>query len=231
MSYLILSFRRLLFLLVLICTLSVSQSQVFVHEEPRHHPVFQNNEIRILNVLIPPGDISQYHIHHTPSLFIFFTSTATGSQLQGRAALTGQSTAGQILFENLAPPNIRTHRVWNADKDTFHVMDLELLYKDSGFVQNPLTFPGLQSEIDTAWIRVYRLTLLKGKDFMLRNKKHSFILVSLSASVIQTKQTGKTQHQTLKPGSIFDIKRRQSFSLQNISDNTIQFVLLELPDQ
>ncbi len=125
------------------------QGQVVVHKEPLHLPVFQNKQVRILNVLMPPGDTSQYHIHHTPSLFIYFTTTATGSQLQGMQARSGKNPAGFIQFENLAAPNIRIHRVWNADTDTFHVMDIELLYKDSGFAQKPLTMPDLSLEIDT----------------------------------------------------------------------------------
>lgn len=231
MIHLKLNRRSLLFLLVLIAKSGISQSQVLVHEEPRHHPVFQNKAIRVLNVLLPPGDTSQYHIHHTPSLFIFFTGTTTGSQLKGKEAMAGKSTVGSILFENLASPNIRTHRVWNTDSDTFHVMDVELLYKDSGFVQKPLTLPGLKMEIDTAWVRAYKLTLDKGKDFVLGNKKQSFILVSLNESIAAVNQSGKTGQQTLLPGSFFDIKMQQSFSIKNISDNTASFVLLELPMQ
>ena len=108
-------------------------------------------------------------------------------------------------------------------------MDVELLFKDTGFVENPLTLPGLKLEVDTAWVRVYRLTLLKGKDFMLKNKRQAFILVSFNASIIQTKQHGKTQRQTLEAGSFFDIKKRDSFFIKNISNDTVQFVLLELP--
>ena len=231
MSNLKSNYRILGFFLLFIYKFSISQAQVPVHEEPRHHPVLQNKEIRLLNVIIPPGDTSQYHIHNTPSIFIFFTTTATGSQLQGKTALPGKSIAGRILFENLASPNIRVHRVWNADKDTFHVMDVELLFKNTGFVQHPMTLPELTLEIDTTWIRAYRLTLSKGKDFMLMNKKQSFILVSLSAAEVQTKQGGKSPKQIVKPGSFFDIRRMQSFSLKNTSAATVEFILLELPIQ
>ncbi len=231
MNYLKLSLRSLLLFVVLICKLSDLHAQVLVNEEPRHRPVFQNDQIRILNVLVPPGDTTQYHIHHTPSVFIFFTSTATGSQLQGASALTSKSTAGNILFEDLAPPHIRVHRVWNEDKDTLHVMDVELLSKDTGFIQKPMNMQDLKLEIDAPWVRAYRLTLLKGNDFILSSEKRSFIFVSFNATTMQTKQSGKTQYQTLKQGSFFVIKRRRSLSLKNTSDHTVQFVLLELPAQ
>lgn len=229
MTYFKLSFRNSLLILVLTGSLNILQAQILVHEEPRHRPVFQNKEIRILNVRVAPGDTSLYHMHTTPSFFIRLTNTITGSQVQGEARKAGKSQSGEIRFENLAPPNNRVHRVWNADKDTFHVMDVELLMKKSAFDQKPLTLPNLKLEIDTNWVRAYRLNLLKGINFKTRNKQQSLVLVSLNASTFEITQNGKTGLQTLKPGSFFVIKRRQSFSMKNTIENTSQFVLLELP--
>lgn len=231
MNYLKFFFQRKLLFLVLIIKLSNLSGQVLVHEEPRHHLVFQNKEIRILNVLIPPGDTSQYHIHTTPSLFIRLSSATIGSQLQGGKASVGKSMAGTIRFENLAPPNIRTHRVWNADKDTFNVMDVELLLKDTVFDKIPLTMPNLELEIDTNWVRAYRLTMLGETEFRMKNKKQLLILVSLNVATMQMKQNGKTYYQTLKPGSYFVIRKRHSFSIKNTSDKNALFVLIELPPQ
>lgn len=229
MNSLLSNYRICLFLFAFTCKISILQAQVPVHEEPRHHVVFQNKAIRMLNVLIPPGDTSQYHIHTTPSVFIFFTSTTTGSQLQGKSASSGTSAAGHILFENLASPHIRVHRVWNSDKDTFHVMDIELLSKDTGFLQEPLSLPELKLEVDTAWIRAYRLSLSKGNEFMLKDKAQSFTLVSLNNAEMQTEQGGKSGRQTVQPGTFFNVKRRDSFSIKNISTDIVEFFLLELP--
>jgi len=221
-------FPTLLFILVLTGYLNVLHAQILVHEEPRHRPVFQNKEIRILNVRVAPGDTSLYHMHTTPSFFIRLTNTITGSQVQGEEKKAGKSQAGEIRFENLAPPNNRVHRVWNADKDTFHVMDVELLMKKAAFNQKPMELPNLKLEIDTTWVRAYRLNLLKGIEFKSRNKKQSLVLVSLNTTRAEISQNGKSELQTLKPGSFFVLKRRQSFSVNNTSEGTGQYVVLEL---
>lgn len=223
------TFYSLVFFLFFLCKLSALQAQVLVHEEPRHHPVFQNDEIRMLNVLLPPGDTTQYHIHHTPSVFILLTSTLTGSQLKGAAPSGGKSTAGSMNFENLSAPHLRVHRVWNMDKDTFHVMDIELLASDTGFVQRPLAITNLALEIDTPWVRAYRLSLSKEKDFILNNNKRSLMLIALNSGRVQTKQNEKTEQQTLQPESFFEIKRGQSFFLKNNGSLALQFALLEMP--
>ena len=229
MRYIKCCFPTLLFMLILTSSLPVLQAQILVHEEPRHRPVFQNKEIRILNVRVAPGDTSLYHMHTTPSFFIRLTNTITGSQVQGEAKKAGKSQSGEIRFENLAPPNNRVHRVWNADKDTFHVMDVELLMKKTDFDEKPMALPNLKLEIDTTWVRAYRLNLLKGIEFKSKNKKHSLVLVSLNTTKVEINQNGNSELQTLKPGSFFVIKRKESFSLNNKTESTSQFVLLELP--
>jgi hypothetical protein len=229
MRHIKLCFQTLLFILVLTSSLTILQAQILVHEEPRHRPVFQNKEIRILNVRVAPGDTSLYHMHTTPSFFIRLTNTITGSQVQGEAKKAGKSQSGEIRFENLAPPNNRVHRVWNADKDTFHVMDVELLMKNADFDKKPMTLPNLKLEIDTTWVRAYRLSLLKEIEFKSINKKQSVVLVSLNASTVEIGQNGNRKLQTLKPGSFFVINRKESFSLKNKTESTSQFVLLELP--
>jgi hypothetical protein len=168
-------------------------------------------------------------MHNTPSFFIRLTNTITGSQVQGETKKAGQSQSGEIRFENLSPPNNRIHRVWNADKDTFHVIDVELLMKKAVFHQKPLILPNLKLEIDTTWVRAYRLNLLNEIEFKSKIKKHSLVLVSLSASTVEIGQNGNRELQTLKPGSFFVINRKESFSLKNKTESTNQFVLLELP--
>jgi hypothetical protein len=223
--------RHLLLFVVLFFLLGSTQAQVRVHEEPLHRPVYQNRLIRILNVQLPPGDTTQYHIHHTPSLFLFFTSTAISSQLLGATFTTSRSTASTILFENLMAPYERVHRVWNTDQDTFHVMDIELLSKKSGFIQKPLTLPHLQLMIDTPWARVYQLNLQGDSNFNFRNIKRPFVVVAMNTAIVQLRQGRKTAQHNLQPGSFFWIKPRQGFILKNKESAIARFALLEVPGQ
>jgi hypothetical protein len=217
--------RRIL-ILVLMFRVADLQGQVPVHQEPFHRPVFENGEVRILDVVIAPGDTSLYHLHSTPSVFIFLSSTATGTQLQGKAPVSMKFNTGTILFEDLGAPNTRVHRVWNIDRQDLHVIDVELLSNDTGFRSPPLQY---KLEVDTPWVRAYRVVLEKDKELILKGKKNPFILVSVEAAPVEVKQAGKYQPQMLKKGSYFDVKRKQSFNLKNTSADPVLLVLLELP--
>ncbi len=221
--------RKLPYFILLLFLFIDAGAQVLVHEEPRHKQVFQDSRIRILNVLISPGDTSLYHIHQTPSVFIFLSNTEMGSQLKGEKATTGMNIDGRILYENLAPPHVRTHRVWNMDNDTMHVMDIELLFQDSGFVLAPLKLPGLELEIDNNYVRAYRRTLMNDQEFSLKKQNRPLIFVSLNDFQARVEQNGKTLRQTLKTGEFVTIQKGDSFSLKNAGDADSQFVLIELP--
>jgi hypothetical protein len=215
-------FRGILFILVLMLHYGYAKAQVLVHEEPRHRPVFQGQGVRILNVLLPPGDTTQYHIHQTPSVFIFLSNTESGSQLQGGMAITGKNIAGRVLYEDLSPPHVRIHKVWNMDKDTMRVLDIELLSKDTGFILAPLRLPGLELEIENSYFRAYRGTLKTGQERPL-------ILVSLSDINAVVMQHGETLSRIMHAGEFVAIKYGDSFSLKNSGEFNSQFVLIELP--
>jgi hypothetical protein len=95
-------------------------AQVHVRDEPRHHNVFENEFIRILDVHLGPGDTTLYHLHNTPSVFVVFTNTNLGSQLIGKQPQKGANISGEVSYDSINTSRI--HRVWNEDTGWFHVM-------------------------------------------------------------------------------------------------------------
>lgn len=214
-------------LIALLCVSFVNtvQAQVLVHQEPKHRPVLVTPQIRILDVVMAPGDSSVFHIHHTPSLFIFFSNTTTGSMVWGKAPSMGNTTAGTMLYEDLSAPNTRTHRVWNADRDTFHVMDIELLSAGTGFKRSPLQIPELKLEVDNAYVRAYQLSLGKGQGFSIRDSDRSFILISYNNVGVNT----HSGNNTMKRGSFMELKQGEPFMLTALGEGLSRFALIELP--
>src|SRR4029078_6872453 len=170
----------LLFLLHTVVFSALAQ-EVPVSKEPRHHPVFENKKVRILNVLLPAGDTSLYHLHSTPSVFISLSTTKTAAQLKGgQPSPFGLSTQGNIWFENLSPPHTRIHRVWNEDKSPFHVVDVELFTDDSPFPDKPLLPDHGRLITDTPWVRVYRIELYKNDKVSIPKTNNSFLLITIN---------------------------------------------------
>ena len=219
--------KALLFFYLLLFTLT-SNAQVAVSKEPRHHVVFENEKVRLLNVLLPPGDTTQFHKHSTPSVFISFTKTNTASQLIHQKPVESTSGAGSVWFENLKAPNIKIHRVWNEDTAAFHVMDVEILAADSGFTQEPLVLPHVELALNTAWARTYKIQLARSERLIVKEHTSPFVLVAINDGTITMVKKGAEQRLSLQPGTFFWIKPAEQFTLINQMNTDIRFALVEI---
>jgi hypothetical protein len=156
-------------------------AQVPVSKEPRHHNVFENAHVRLLDVHIPPGDTSQIHIHETPSVFLILDAVKTGSQIISEEdhSKSPLKVYGNIWFEGfyLQP---RIHRVWNRDTAEFHVMDIELPNKNYISIDPPIRQDGFNFLFDEKPVRAYRLKLLPDQEISLPIRKADILMIRLT---------------------------------------------------
>lgn len=84
-----------------------------VYHEPHHRQVFQYGPVRILDLQIPPGDISWFHSHESPVLYVTLGTSQTrtqnlGEEWGGRGAGAGRaggaSPAAPAAANLQAPP-------------------------------------------------------------------------------------------------------------------------------
>ncbi len=179
-------------LLALTLSSSGAMAQVQVSEEPRHHKVFDNGWVRVLDVHIPAGDTSQWHKHSTPSVFLILSDTKTGTEakLEPKAP---PFTDGRIWFEGFYDTP-RIHRVWNKDDHEFHVIDMELPHKPYGVIDAPLKDSGFKMLFDEKPVRGYRLTLAAGVSWHEGARKAQMIVVRVDDGTpveVQGKALGK----------------------------------------
>ena len=205
-------------------TVSVT-AQVQVRNEPRHHNVFENEFIRILDVYLGPGDTTLYHLHNTPSVFIVFTNSNVGSQLIGKQPQKGANITGEVSYDSLNTPRI--HRVWNEDTGWFHVMDVELTStkqkKDIPILQDPslkLLFNELQ-------VNGYTIELKSAINLQLPPSASGYLLVSKTTSIIEFEINNAVQNRIMKPAHYIWIEAGKSFSIKSNSNQPANFVLLQ----
>lgn len=111
--------------------LFAAEKPVPVRDEPMHQVVFENDFVRVIDVQIPPGETSLYHIHVIPSVIVYLTkSTNRSESWPDRAILTRDVMPAQSRY---APYDEKplTHRVTNTGTGLFRVFDIELLKKPS----------------------------------------------------------------------------------------------------
>ena len=201
-------------------------AQTAVRNEPRHHNVFENEYIRILDVFLPPHDTTEYHIHNTPSVFTTFTKTATGSQLINRQPVKDTSVAGYTWYDSLVTPRI--HRVWNEDSTWFHVMDIELTGIKPRSNEKPLQHPSLQLLFNERLANGYRLQLQTGGNIQLPASTTGYLLICLGEAVIDYRVNDSGQHRIMRSGHYIWIESGKLFSTTTVKHIPVAFLLLQL---
>ena len=222
--YLYSMLKKNLVVIILLLCLSTT-AQVPVRDEPRHHNVFENTYVRLLDVFLGPHDTTQFHVHNTPSVFTTFTKTATGSQLVSGQPSGDLSVAGKSWYDSLATPRI--HRVWNEDTVWFHVMDIELVagkaQGDQPVLQNPL----LNLYFKEPLANGYRVELQTGAHVDLPASSIGYLLISVGNAVIEYKSSDHLQRRTMKSGHYIWIEPGDPFSFTSKTNTPSSFVLLQ----
>ena len=147
-------FRSLSGLIVLAMVASVA-AQVPVTKEPRHHVTFENKQLRILDVNIPPGDKSLDHRHDLDIATISMTmgtTTRVQSGSQPAAERPSRPLGDATLAEYVG--KAQSHTIENVGKSPYQLFAVENL-KPSGWSTAPAT-SGLATKM-TSESRSFRL--------------------------------------------------------------------------
>lgn len=175
----------------------------------------------MLNVWLTKGDTSLYHIHETPSMFIFLTATSLGAQLLNENPVTTQTQVGQTWYNPFLTKQI--HKVWVNSDVPLHAMDIELLYHidtTKAYFNDQLLHSYLFME--TPVCRIYKIELEAGKEIAVQSTPAPIIPVILDGT-LQLIYENKLMEK--KPGEFCWIDQNRKFKFINKSTQKAVFYL------
>src|SRR5262249_9684220 len=97
-----------------------------VEREPHHHVVFENQYLRLLDVVVPPGETTLFHRHSLDNVAVLLADTSLKNQNPGEDWTERPITHGAGGFRAGAQTPY-AHRIMNTGTAVFHVMDVEIL--------------------------------------------------------------------------------------------------------
>ncbi|MBI2731587.1 MAG: hypothetical protein HYX40_12710 [Sphingobacteriales bacterium] len=218
--------QKIFICVVIISAPFILKAQTPVRNEPRHHNVFENNYVRLLDVHFAPKDTTQYHLHNTPSVFTTFTKTATGSRIKDKEPVSTVSVAGETWYDSLVTP--RYHQVWNEDTSWFHVMDAELTSTIALSKAEVLQFSSLKLLYNEPLVNVYHLQLKKGENVELPSSNTGYLLISLGDASVDYSANNNIQKRIMKAGHYIWISAAEKAALLITNDATSGFTLLQM---
>jgi quercetin dioxygenase-like cupin family protein len=177
---------------------STVQSPVPVDREPRHHLRFENEYVRVFDVVVQPGDATLFHTHTSDYAYVAIGDANL------KAEVMGSEPADLILKDREArfTKGPIAHRVTNVAGTPFRNITIEIL-RSPGSVgaSTPDTSPGHSIVMENDRVRIERLILEPGQSTNIHRHNLSALSVFLTKSTVRIESPGaKPEIFEYKPG-------------------------------
>jgi quercetin dioxygenase-like cupin family protein len=143
-----------------------AQAPVPVHQEPRHRLVWEDGPVRVLDVRIPPGDTTLFHIHDAAILYVPVAISPTDAQTLGGGWSgvgprdVSRFSVGAVATDTQYAARPLTHRVTNVGSRPFRLIAITNAGPGDPAAADS-TLPG-ELETSSAWFRQSRVALASG---------------------------------------------------------------------
>jgi quercetin dioxygenase-like cupin family protein len=199
------------------------QSPIPVLNEPRHHLKFENEYVRVFDVVVPPGDTTLFHIHSNDYAYVGIGPATLKAEVFGSGA-----TQDLILKDGEArfTKGPITHRVTNIASSPFRNITIEIL-KSPGAVgaSTPDTSPGHSVVLENERIRIERLILEPGQYTNVHTHNLSALSVFLTNARVEiTSPAGKPETIDYKPGDFRWRAAPVTHSIKNIGSTRFEAI-------
>lgn len=137
--------------------------QVPMHQEPHHHPAFENDALRVLEPTIPPGEATLEHLHTHDDVTICISGAAVRSRRPGGewSKPATPCVPGTVsISEYAGKPS--SHTVENTGGGIFRLLAIENLHMSGWANPEPVGGPGVELVKEGRAFLVYEVNVPGG---------------------------------------------------------------------
>jgi hypothetical protein len=211
------------------------------HEEERgvpiveasyHLPVFQNDYVNLLKIVVPPGKTTGYHIHTRDSVSVTIAPADMTNQPLGApsAGPPQRGEAGRASFVAYTKEGPRTHKATNVGTTPFHTVTV--IFNSAQpyrFTPLPRNVAGYTQLMDNERARGWRLVLEPGQSAPAITQAAPGIRIVVVGGELAESVSGRPDR-AMSPntGEFFWQDAGITRAVRNTGKTRLEFVELEL---
>ena len=204
-----------------------AQNPVEIKGEPRHHPKFENEFLRVWDMTVPPGDATLWHAHRNDNVVVTLADAKLHIETVGRDPVDADWKFGEVRFSKAT----YVHRAMNVGGTSFHNLTIELL-KPSGVAVDLASLPKTAREpiLDNDRVRVYRVSLAPGEQTPMHTHPWPGLAVAVTGGDLEVITQGRREPERLLLQAS-DVRWRAgavTHSLKNVGKSPIEGIDIEL---
>jgi quercetin dioxygenase-like cupin family protein len=214
------------FLCLALLLVQTAQTAVPVGNEPRHHVVFQNDYVRVIDAVVPAGDVTLFHTHSIDNVPVAISGGRMKTEVLGGKVTESDVKTGGVWFA----PASYTHRISNIGQTTLRFIDAEILKSPRSNTATPSLrkYPGHRLELENEQVRIYRLNLGPGEE----TGRHTHALPGLRVEVTGGKVAIRSRGDSksiinMKAGAFEWSGENQTHSLANAGESAYEAIEIE----
>ena len=216
------------FLLSIIIS-GIAQDGVPIEKEPMHRLKFENEFVRLFDVLVPVGETTKYHIHLYDGVGVRLSDAQIIDEEISGEKKPFEMKYGIATFG--ARPSPLTHRVINHGKTDFRNIFIELLKGKTAPTAKP--FPILSDGhvilIDNERVRVNRLVLKPGESSKMHtHPMHGLGIILYDSKIELIAPDGSIRKLEPKAGDYAWQNAGTTHVIKNVGSNVFEAIDIEL---
>jgi quercetin dioxygenase-like cupin family protein len=195
-----------------------------------HMPIFTNEYVTLLHVMVPPGHTSGYHKHSVDTASVVIESANVRAQILGEAPAERPSGPLGFVSFNTYSKKPLTHIITNIDTHPLQVVLVELIYSEAGRFSGSsrADIKDYKMEIDDR-VRGWRLVLDPGQYVPVITQQAPGVRIVVSGGILAESAPDQRDREiNLQRGDFFWQDANVTRALRNIGDSRIELVELEL---
>lgn len=202
------------------------QSPVPVGSEPRHHLKYENEYVRVFDVVVPPGDATLFHIHANDYAFVSIGDANLKAEVLGGQPFDLVVKDGEVRYTK----GVITHRVTNMSNALFRNITIEILSSPGAKsdARQSQSIPGHTLVLENDRLRVERVILEPGQSTGMHEHTLSGLGVFVSSGKVLLESPGqKAQTVEFKAGDFRWHTGAMTHKLTNTGKTRLEAVDLE----
>lgn len=170
-------FSALIFLLP-----SAAQAPLPVDKEPHHHLVIENAYVRVLDIVLAPGEATLDHTHTRDTLQVLIGPSTMRVDVAGKPAVdVPAGRPGDVGFVAFSKTPV-THRMKNVGNSPLHLIEVEFLAPSPVPPQTPFQqeSANYKQVLDNERVRVFQRVLRAGDSTTVHTHERPMLGISVT---------------------------------------------------
>ena len=204
------------------------EAVVPVKQAPFHLFTFEDENMSLENVTLPPGLSTRYHSHEQDLVFVITAGARITNQVLGKEPVELEFKLGEVRFAGYTKtPGV--HQIANVEKDkTMRLLAVGIVYPEPGRYTASSRSAKYELALDNDRVRAWRLKLNPGEGAPAIRQTAPGARFVVAGGTVADKRTGKPDQPLILKNHDFMAMPMEERAIENIGNSPIELVEIEL---